>query len=478
MKSSPFKSFTPLIILASFLAFSCTHDDEVPRLTTISGITATPTSVSQGGTIELVVSIDAEGFASILWYSSQGELSDPQNDTTSWVAPDSPGVYTVSVVVTDDFGSHVGTIDVGVDTYVSTESPHYRGASSCTQCHSERVSVWSNTNHADAIATLEAIGQDENTRCLECHTVGYDIAKNNGGYDEIPVERLASVQCENCHGPASDHIANPSGSTYAGNYDANTCGQCHQDEHHPYLEEWEESEHATSLTAAGGFVTQNPSCLKCHVSEAFVAFIKTGSTPGPTELATMNPINCQSCHDPHSDEEDHQLRLGNVDLICGECHTSGSIANVDDPGEPHHPQWNMLHGTDGLEYDGITYNNSPHFTVVEGKCGSCHVSMEPYSSGSPAKTGHTFDAELRACTTCHPGDTNFDVNGVQTEITSLLAQLHAELDAATVADSATVAFKQALYNYEFVEADGSHGVHNYKYAKKLLESSIADFQPN
>ena len=40
----------------------------------------------------------------------------------------------------------------------------------------------------------------------------------------------------------------------------------------PFVEEWEESAHATSLTAAGGMVANNNGCIKCHVSEAFVGF--------------------------------------------------------------------------------------------------------------------------------------------------------------------------------------------------------------
>jgi predicted CXXCH cytochrome family protein len=304
--------------------------------------------------------------------------------------------------------------------------------------------------------------------------VGYDPDINNGGYDEVPVARLANVSCENCHGPGSEHNGDPNG--IAVSFDANTCGSCHQDEHHPYIEEWSMSAHATSLESAGGIVTQNPNCIKCHISEAFVASLKTGTTPEIEDLPSMNPINCMTCHDPHSHASDGQLRIASVDLVCGECHTSGSIADVEDPGTPHHSQWNMLHGTDGLEYQEFEYPDSPHQFVVEGKCASCHVSMEPFGGeGSPAKTGHTFEPELRACLTCHPNSTDFDINGVQTSITLLTEELRAKLDAA--GDTESIAFKQASYNLEFVEADASHGVHNYKYTKALLESSITNFNP-
>ena len=453
---------------------ACTHDNQELVLTSIKTITSTPNAISQGGTLTLSVTVDAVGSTSFLWNAATGAFSDPQNDTTQWTAPDVPGTYIISVVVTDDIGSEVGSIEVPVDVYLPTVSPSFVGINNCAQCHSGITDQWNGTDHAEALATLEGIFQDNNSRCLACHTVGYDPDIDNGGYDEVPVARLANVSCENCHGPGSEHNGDPSG--IAISYDANTCGSCHQDEHHPYIEEWSMSEHATSLESAGGFVTQNQNCVKCHVSEAFVGFLNTGTTPAIADLTSMNPINCQSCHDPHSHEGEGQLRIASVDLVCGECHTAGTIEDPQDPGTPHHSQWNMLHGTDGLEYDGFEYQDSPHFLVVEGKCASCHVSMEPFGGqGSPAKTGHTFEPELRACLTCHPNATDFDINGVQTSITLLIEELQAELDAAI--DTESVAYKQALYNLEFVEADASHGVHNYKYAKALLESSIQNFDP-
>ena len=469
-----------LLLIAAIIGYfsayllSCEHDDKGLDATSIKSITATPTSISQGGTLTLTIESEPVGTATFLWNSALGEFSDPQNDTTEWKAPAEPGIYVISVVVTDDLGTNVGSVNVGVDVYIPEESPSYVGLSNCAQCHQEVTHEWEGTAHAEAIETLEGIFQDGNTRCLTCHTVGHDPDIANGGFDEVPIGDLADVGCESCHGPGSEHNGDLAGIDVS--FDANTCGTCHQDEHHPYIEEWSASAHATSLESAGGFVVQNQNCVKCHVSEAFVEFTKTGETPLIEDLKSMNPINCQSCHDPHSATGKGQLRIASVDLVCGECHTAGSIDDLNDPGTPHHSQWNMLHGTDGVEYAGVEYIDSPHQFVVEGKCASCHVSMVPFmGEGAAAKTGHTFEAELRACTTCHPSATDFDVNGVQTEIIALLAQLKGELDAAT--DTESVPYKQALYNLEFVEADASNGVHNFKYAKALLESSINDFNP-
>ena len=58
-----------------------------------------------------------------------------------------------------------------------------------------------------------------------------------------------------------------------------------------------------------------------------------------------------------------------------------------------------------------------------------------------------------------------------------MSQLQAKLDAATSADSATFEFKAAKYNLSSVDAEGSHGIHNTKLVKKLLEDAIANFNP-
>ncbi len=54
-------------------------------------------------------------------------------------------------------------------------------------------------------------------------------------------------------------------------------------------------------------------------------------------------------------------------------------------------------------------------------------------------------------------------------------QLKAKLEAVSPEDSVTDAFFRAKFNWDFVNSDRSHGIHNTKYARGLLESSLADF---
>lgn len=463
-----------LLIAMSFTACDDDGGGKKDPGPTIVSITATPSATTEGGTVTVIVNATGTGTLTYLWASGKGEFDDTGSDTVNWTAPDETGMYVLSVIVSDDEGTDVGTINLGVNMYAPAVSPYYLGSDNCAQCHVGNTNGWSGTGHAEALETLQGIGQGANPVCLACHTVGYDAATANGGFDEVPVDRLGGVQCENCHGPGSDHNGNVANISIS--YDAELCGACHEDEHHPYIEEWEESLHAVSDDAAGGFVLTNSNCTYCHSAEAFVYFLDTGLKRAASEFETTNPISCQACHTMHDDVE-HQLRTSTVDLVCGVCHTGDGVGDPDAPSTPHHTQWNALHGTDGFEYDGEVYADSPHKDVVEGKCGACHVSSVPFAPGEPAKTGHTFEPEQRACVTCHPTATDFDVNGVQTEMTALLAALEAELASATSNDSTTVSFLRAEYNFEYVEADASHGVHNYKYVKKLLEDSINDFTP-
>ena len=138
----------------SAFLFSCQHDNSELDISSIKEIFATPNSVAQGGTITLTVDVDPVGSPNFQWNASFGVLSDPLNDTTDWKAPDQAGIYVLSLVVTDDLGTNVGTINVGVDVYIPEVSPSYVGTANCTQCHSEISAEWSDTGPlSDGIAS-------------------------------------------------------------------------------------------------------------------------------------------------------------------------------------------------------------------------------------------------------------------------------------------------------------------------------------
>jgi len=101
---------------------------------------------------------------------------------------------------------------------------------------------------------------------------------------------------------------------------------------------------------------------------------------------------------------------------------------------------------------------------------------------------------IAVCQECHAGETTFDIEGVQTEIKELLAELlnllqennHKFLPANEPGNCArchrggTVSFlddpegilENAYTNYKLIVNDRSRGVHNPGYVIKLLQDSI------
>lgn len=189
----------------------------------------------------------------------------------------------------------------------------------------------------------------------------------------------------------------------------------------------------------------------------------------------------------------------------------------------------MLMGTGGFQFIDYTYTgNSPHTdnaTMKEKGCIMCHMA-EPIGGGGGIVGGHTFWTKTESeefgtvynftgCRTsgCHASTFNtFDYIstsssltggvGVQTYIKNYLDTLHAMLTDTNVVGKWTVGTKKpwltasglvnatssnplrirpasragALYNYFFLEHEGSFGVHNSRYAIELLKSSIAELR--
>lgn len=83
----------------------------------------------------------------------------------------------------------------------------YVGIEMCSNCHLEERAFWNTTGHAHAYATLETSHKEFNLDCVSCHVTGYE---QPGGSTVTQVSDFKSVQCEVCHGPGSQHAADPS----------------------------------------------------------------------------------------------------------------------------------------------------------------------------------------------------------------------------------------------------------------------------
>lgn len=108
--------------------------------------------------------------------------------------------------------------------------PHYVGSQACAACHGAAVRWWRTTMHGRAYATLADQNKNYNLSCVGCHVTGY---LRPGGSTVTHVEGLENVGCESCHGPGSQHVADPTGAAVnvVRSPEESTCRGCHNPEH-------------------------------------------------------------------------------------------------------------------------------------------------------------------------------------------------------------------------------------------------------
>lgn len=337
-----------------------------------SGLTNVPIGITQyldGGTNGGTQSTWNWQVVSAPGGSGVASLIDPASQTPHFT-PDLAGQYVLFEAVS---GQEI-TINAG--TYV--------GWQQCAQCHNGNIAnapltvgPWLKTKHATMFSKMiNGDYQDDDNyrlRCSECHTLGntpeetlpsngwwdayvssgwvfpfvannYSFAINKDNWNMMPqsLKNMSNIQCENCHGPGSVHTGTLS-------YDQAVCFQCHDDtDDEDIPNEWRTSKHAQSLTAAGGFVTQNLGCVQCHVSQEIVA-VNFKGLPATT-VTDPFPVNCVACHDPHSVANPNQLRLYGSEAVAGGSFTltnvgAGAICTVchtDQTANPNNALQNAL----------------------------------------------------------------------------------------------------------------------------------------
>ncbi len=358
--------------------------------------------------------------------------------------------------------------------------PIYVGSQSCIECHEDNHMEWLSTVHATAFDTLLASGDGGNVLCFPCHSVGYGTP--SGFVDLGTTPHLADVQCENCHGPGSNHNADPDNVDMQINYAADMCGACHQschglcgEDHHPQFEQWTTSSHAEALFTLIVDPEAEDDCLRCHSTDYRLA--QPGEAPSLQDAQFA--IECVACHDPHGGPNAGQLRLPPAQ-ICSDCHTMEGAAP---PVEPLQPQMQVYHGTGGYELDGDPLDgpHTEHWWGVPKECVACHVHFEPYGGPEqPVNSGHTFTANMRACQPCHDEETaTLLVETAWVEIDTRLSAIAPYFDPGdplyvdplTLPPAELAQYEIARFNFELARNDSSHASHNPLYTRALLDET-------
>ncbi|HWV98919.1 MAG TPA: cytochrome c family protein [Candidatus Acidoferrum sp.] len=411
---------------------------------------------------------------------------------------------------------------------VSGPSAEYAGAQVCIECHGPVHTNFQYTAHAQAFQVLQAANQDRNSSCLACHTLGYGLP--TGFVSQTATPQLPGVQCENCHGAAGNHAANPDDITVRPRVEiaATLCGGCHTGSQSSTYKQWSSSLHAQVVEDLNPS-SLTDSCGRCHSGSVRLSLLNHQALPSGDANV---PIVCGTCHNPHQTNAVAPFQLRNPLAstndyfittsapftnqynpninLCGQCHNHRGASWASSSRAPHHsPQYNMFLGTVGELASGpSTYQPGPHAMLLTNQCVECHMqdSALPPDQYHPNLASHTSTVDSHdRCLECHPNPSGI-IGIARNAVTNEVNQINSLLNVwaltkaplalqqkygtraweytnpgdlspggpgpdATEQPQIPVNIQKARFNLYLVVYDGSFGAHN-PYAFTLLDTAL------
>ena len=397
---------------------------------------------------------------SITWFGPSGyyQLLQKTNlKTSGWTPVGGLRLTNQAILSTDRPGCFYS---------VSGPSAVYATSHACLECHPGTHADVMHTAHIGAFTNHSFVmqGGQTNTSCLVCHTSGYGVLTgfsetNRNGVLSFTAE-LAGVQCENCHGPAGRHAANPGDFTVRPRIEvaAALCGGCHNSQsvpasvsssHPPYYENWNTSAHRAVSATVRANLSASPAnvaeCGRCHSGTVRESLLEDTPLPGAPDAGSVG-VACVACHDPHENTVytnvlagvqpfrnnltglsyvftnnilgytyTNQLRGPLASLkdfhaaglfatnhdaginVCAQCHNDRGASYLDTGAPPHRSaQYNILLGTTGEMMDGVPPAFPAGHSRIEKQCAACHMQTPG------GQSGHAFTvASYEICANCH-----------------------------------------------------------------------------
>lgn len=378
---------------------------------------------------------------------SRARIKDPNADKTEFT-PDVVGTYKIDVVLQNAAGSsRMASVKIHAGTLVGDPEKN------CKTCHPAQTTDVTKTKHAKA-----------------------------------------NVLCEQCHGPASQHLKGEK--VMAVTHDDKACDVCHNVPNRPTSASLKNAKHYSGATFQEVTGPARQVCARCHSGLGYISFLKN-----PTNSAAwdnqVSHIGCSVCHDPHDTKNYAQLRIigkpialpfeakdVGLSATCFQCHNARNVAADAIRGVfPHYgANAEMLSDTGGVTY-GVTVPNSPHGMLIgnapvpdpndktkmlfggqkPGPCVACHMwplisdSKDPNFKYQLEVGGHSFNTKSNdgkfeytaPCKSCHGDikdfnlkakadfDGNGKVEGVKEEIKGLLNAVWKALEARGVKQAPT-----------------------------------------
>lgn len=115
-------------------------------------------------------------------------------------------------VKNQNFLAHTPQAPHPVKQVLPQANVRYAGSEACAGCHLADYNIWKRTKHSHAYDALTKKAEKPRLRqydpeCVVCHTVGFGY--QTGYTSAESTKHLLHVGCENCHGPAGHHAADP-----------------------------------------------------------------------------------------------------------------------------------------------------------------------------------------------------------------------------------------------------------------------------
>ncbi len=204
--------------------------------------------------------------------------------------------------------------------------------------------------------------------CGTCHTTGYQPEGNQDGLPGlIGTWTEPGIQCEECHGPGSNHAASPYGVAMKIDRTSNACGDCHL------------RGEPEGINASGGFIKHHEQyeelfqskhraidCVACHDPHEGVIQNRIEGTP-------TTRVQCESCHFQNAQYQASDVMKSVVD--CVDCHMPRLVKSALGDAEAYTGDIRThLWAIDPLATSQFTEDGSEAISQIslDWACKSCH----------------------------------------------------------------------------------------------------------
>jgi len=378
---------------------------------------------------------------------------------------------------------------------------------------------WITTGDTSRWAMLNANQKMQaNIGCEQCHGPAGDHRLTA---DKTKIGKtIDGGVCNQCHDGSRRHSLGtyynlslhkqlPTGGAAEGG--RSSCQPCHTGK--GFLYYLDHNKDTTGLAASWNVNTDAGTSISCQVchdphGSSNPAQLRTVTIKGdtlrngyrlPANLRSSTGLLCVNCH---------AARYRTQDRVKPNSPPYYGFTNRFGPHE--NPQGDMFFGTSGYQYGDESFTGLMTHAGVEGACVGCHMQgrMNRLDGSGNVLPNHSFSMTdttyatgvwkpTQVCVGCHGEiedfndirafydyDRNGVIEGVETEIQGLLNILKSRLPIDTTTGEPVTMLKDSLkvknrfdyvsgiWNYYMVKNDGSMGMHNTKYAVRLLYKSL------